>query len=110
MYIRKSALKMLILSSGGLQNCDEVSAVQIHLNTAECEQFIKIRPNAHSLNNYLRQLSLLIYVILLVFTIFYHKFVYYCTKMTSLPSLRGEMIPLAGLLPDAVPSGISFIK
>ena len=101
---------MLILSSGGLQNCDEVSAVQIHLNTAECEQFIKIRPNAHSLNNYLRQLSLLIYVILLVFTIFYHKFVYYCTKMTSLPSLRGEMIPLAGLLPDAVLSGISFFE
>ena len=31
---------MLILSTGELQNCDEVSAVQIHLNTAECEQFI----------------------------------------------------------------------
>ena len=82
---------MLILSSGGLQ-------------------ILQIRPNAHSLNNYLRQLSLLIYVILLVFTVFYHKFVYYCTKMISLPSLRGEMIPQAGLLPDALPSGISFIK
>ena len=108
---------MLILSSGELQNCDEVSAVQIHLNTAECEQFIKIRPNSHSLNRehpfaeqLLRQLSLLIYVILLVFTVFCHKFVYYCTEMISLPSLRGEMISQEGPPPDAVPSGISFIK
>ena len=66
---RKSALKMLILSTGGLQ-------------------ILQILPNAHSLNRerpfaeqLLRQLSLLIYVILLVFTVFYHKFVYYCTEM-----------------------------
>lgn len=31
---------MLILSPVGLQNCDLESAVQIHLNTAEREQFI----------------------------------------------------------------------
>ncbi len=67
-YGRIAKLRLSECSANSFEHC---RALAVYLNPPE-------RPFAEQL---LRQLCLLIYVILLVFTVFCHKFVYYCTEM-----------------------------